>query len=156
MVSLSPMPRDAWETWRSAAIRAYAADMVHAGSWPQDDAIDRATTLFASLVPNGPDTPGHEFRSIVTDAGEVVGSIWFAAEGEIGRGGAFIWDIVIDPAQRGRGHGRAAMDALEVLARSLGYDTIRLHAFGDNAVARHLYRTAGYHETDVTMAKRIG
>ncbi len=46
--------------------------------------------------------------------------------------------------------------ALEVLARELGYDAIGLHVFGDNEVARALYRSAGYVETDVTMRKRLG
>jgi hypothetical protein len=31
------------------------------------------------------------------------------------------------------------MEALEPLAGSLGYDRIRLHVFGHNAVARNLY-----------------
>ncbi len=74
----------------------------------------------------------------------------------MGRGSLFIWDIVIDPGRRGRGYGRAAMEALEPLARSLGYDTIRLHVFGHNEVARSLYSAVGYTETDVQMAKRIG
>lgn len=48
------------------------------------------------------------------------------------------------------------MEALEPLARSLGYDTIRLHVFGDNTIARNLYQAVGYAETDVTMVKQIG
>jgi GNAT superfamily N-acetyltransferase len=156
MVSLPPMPPDAWNAWRVASIQGYAADMVRIGSWPADGAVERATALFASIAPDGLETPGHEFRSVVTEAGEVVGSIWFAAEGEVGRGAAFIWDIVIDARQRGHGYGRAGMEALEPLARSLGYDTIRLRVLGDNAVARHLYAAVGYDETDLTMTKRLG
>ncbi len=156
MVTLPPMEPDAWEAWRVASIRGYAADMVRAAAWPQEGAEGRATELFARIVPDGLLTPGHEFRSVVTEAGETVGAIWFAAEDEVGRGAAFVWDIVIDRAHRGRGYGRATMEALEPLARSLGYTTIRLHVFGDNAVARHLYAAVGYAETNVTMAKRIG
>jgi ribosomal protein S18 acetylase RimI-like enzyme len=156
MVTLPPMEPDAWEAWRVASIRGYATDMVRVGTWPREGAEERAAAMFARLVPDGPHTPGQEFRSIVTRAGEVVGALWFAAEEEVGHGAAYIWDIVIDPAHRGRGYGRAAMEALEPLARSLGYDRIRLHVFGDNAVARHLYRAVGYDETNVTMMKRIG
>ncbi len=156
MVTLPPMDPDAWESWRIASIRRYAADMVRISAWSSEDADERATALFARLVPDGHHTPGHEFRSIRTREGEIVGALWFAAEGEVGRGAAYLWDLVIDPVHRGSGYGRAAMDALEGLARSLGYDTIRLHVFGDNAVARGLYRSVGYEETDVTMAKRIG
>lgn len=156
MVTLPVMTPDTWEAWKVASIRRYAADMTRVAAWPTDEAETRAATMFGSLVPAGRDTPGHEFRSIVNEAGTVVGALWFAAEEAIGRGSAFIWDMFIHESDRGHGYGRAAMDALEALARSLGYDTIRLHVFGDNAVARHLYGAAGYVETDVTMTKRIG
>ncbi len=156
MVTLSPMEPDAWEAWRAASIRGYAADKVRVAAWPFEGAEERATAMFGRIVPDGLHTRGHEFRSIVSQAGEIVGALWFAAEDEVGLGTAYIWDITIDPDHRGRGYGRDAMEALEPLARSLGYDTIRLHVFGDNAVARHLYLSVGYHETEVTMTKRIG
>jgi GNAT superfamily N-acetyltransferase len=73
----------------------------------------------------------------------------------IGSGAAFTYEIVIDADQRGRGYGRAAMEALEPLARSLGYDRIQLHVFDHNAVARKLYTSVGYVEPDVQMEKRI-
>ena len=107
-------------------------------------------------MPNGIDTPGHQFRSIVSETGVAVGTLWFASEDQVGRGSAFIWDLFVEEVQRGRGYGRAAMEALEPLVRSLGYDTIRLHVFGDNAIARRLYQAVGYDETDVTMVKRLG
>jgi ribosomal protein S18 acetylase RimI-like enzyme len=155
MVSLQPMSADAWEAWRIESIRGYAEEKVRAGTWSADGAQQRAVDEFASLLPDGQTTAGHEFRSVMTDAGEPVGVVWLAPQREIGRGAAFIYDIVIDPARRGRGYGRAAMEALEPLARSLGYDRIRLHVFGHNAVARNLYQSVGYTETDVQMEKRI-
>ena len=155
MVSLPPMEQDVWDAWRIAAIAAYAADMVRVGAWAPESAEERAVSEFARIVPDGRQTAGHEFRSIVTPAGEVVGALWFAPD-ERGRGTAFVWDIAIEPAHRGAGYGRAAMEALEPLARSLGYDTILLHVFGDNRVARSLYQAVGYAETDVTMVKQIG
>ena len=155
MVTLPAMTPDGWEQWRLGSIRGYAADKIRVGDWPPEEAVERAEALFAQLVPDGLRTAGHEFRSIVNEAGEPVGGIWFAAEAEIGHGAAYIWDIVVDEDRRGRGYGRAAMEALEPLARSLGYDTIRLHVFGDNDVARQLYRAVGYTETNVAMRKRI-
>jgi ribosomal protein S18 acetylase RimI-like enzyme len=156
MVTLEPMGPDAWEAWRATSIADYAADMARVGAWSPETAQVQAIALFARLLPDGRDTAGHEFRAVVTEAGDAVGAVWFGPDGEVGRGTAFILDIAIDPAQRGRGYGRAAMEALEPLARSLGYDAIRLHVFGDNDVARDLYRSVGYAETDVTMLKRIG
>ena len=91
----------------------------------------------------------------MNDAGETVGAVWFAPDAETGRGAAFLWDIVIDPNHRGMGYGRAALEALEALVRALGYDAIRLHVFGDNDIAPHLYRAGGYSETDVSMIQRL-
>lgn len=155
MVTLPPMDPDAWDAWRDASVASYAAEMVRVGAWSPESALERAESLFARLVPDGRGTVGHEFRSIVVDSGEIVGALWFARD-DLGTGTAWIWDIVIDPTRRGMGYGRAAMEALEPLARSLGYDAIRLHVLGDNTVARGLYRTVGYTETDVTMLKRLG
>jgi ribosomal protein S18 acetylase RimI-like enzyme len=155
VVTLPPMPWEEWDAWRTASIHRYAADMVRSGSWEAGNAEARARTLFARLVPDGPATAGHQFRSIVNEVGDRVGAVWFAADEEFGRTAAFVWDIVVDPPYRGRGYGRAAMEALEPLARDLGYDAIRLHVFGDNEVARHLYTSVGYAETDVSMVKRL-
>jgi ribosomal protein S18 acetylase RimI-like enzyme len=67
----------------------------------------------------------------------------------------FIWDIEVVEAARGHGYGRAALAALEPIARDLGYDAIGLHVFGDNEIARGLYRSSGYVETDVSMRKAL-
>ena len=67
----------------------------------------------------------------------------------------FIWDIEVRVEARGQGYGRAALLALEQLALDLGYDAIGLHVFGANTVARELYLTSGYIETDVSMVKAI-
>ena len=103
MVILATMPRDTWERWRAASIRGYARDMVRVGAWPAEGAEERAAVEFARLVPNGLATPGHEFWSILNEAGETVGAIWFGPETEIGHGTGFIWDIAIDEDHRGRG-----------------------------------------------------
>jgi ribosomal protein S18 acetylase RimI-like enzyme len=155
MVSLRPMTPETWEDWRTASIRDYAASKVRAGTWSADEALGRAEGEFAALLPQGLATPAHELRSIITADGTDVGSVWLGPRDVAGAGTCFIWDIVVRTEVRGRGYGRAALLALEPLARELGYDTIGLHVFGHNTVARELYRTSGYTETDVTMVKAL-
>ena len=155
-VSLPPMTAPAWATWLGLALRTYAEDKIRIGAWPADGAEAKARDEFAKLVPDGRSTPGHDFRSIVSEAGETVGALWLGPDEAIGQGSLFIWDIGIDAEFRGRGYARAALEAIEPVARALGYDSIRLHVFGDNEVARRLYRSAGYLETDVSMLKRLG
>lgn len=154
-VTLEPMRPDAYDRWLGRAIRGYADDKVRVGAWPAEEAAERSAREFATLLPDGLATPDHYLREVVTMAGDPVGVLWFGPVRGETPGMAFIWDIEIDEAQRGRGYGRAAMLALEPVARELGFDSIGLHVFGDNEVARNLYRSVGYAETDVNMRKSI-
>ncbi|MCJ7712806.1 MAG: GNAT family N-acetyltransferase [Chloroflexi bacterium] len=156
MVTLEPMSVETWEQWRVASVRGYAADKVRVGAWPAEGAEARADREFTELLPQGLDTPDHELRSIVNESGEVVGTLWFGPLRERSRSTCFIWDIEVVAEARGRGYGRAALLALEPIARDLGYDAIGLHVVGDNEVARHLYRSSGYMEADVMMRKTLG
>jgi ribosomal protein S18 acetylase RimI-like enzyme len=70
-------------------------------------------------------------------------------------GAAWLYDITIDESERGRGYGRAAMEALEAEVRLLGRDSLALNVWGGNAVARGLYRSLGYVEESVHMRKRL-
>ena len=149
------MSTAAWADWRSRSIARYAGDNVRVGAWPADGAEARAALDFEHILPDGQATPGHEFCSILNDGGTPVGALWFAPNPPGQRHAIFIWDIEIDPRHRGQGHGRAALDALEPIARSLGYEEIELHTFGDNEIARNLYRSAGYREVNVSMVKRL-
>ena len=155
MVTLIPMSAAAWTTWRAGTIRGYAQDNVRIGAWPAEGAEVRAAADFERILPDGQATPGHAFRSVVNEDGATVGSLWFAPNAPTHRPAIFIWDIAIDPGYRGQGYGRATLEALEPITRSLGYNEIELHTFGDNEIARNLYRSAGYVETNVSMVKRL-
>lgn len=149
------MTAETWQVWRAASIKGYAEDKVRVGTWPAEGAEQRAAAEFLSILPEGQTTPGHDFRSVLNEDGVIIGALWFAPDRGPGRSTIFIWDIGIDPAFRGHGYGRATLAALEPIARELGYSEIGLHVFGDNEVARNLYRSAGYAETDVSMVKRL-
>jgi len=58
-------------------------------------------------------------------------------EGEIRR-------IYVDPQARGRGLGRAVLDALEDAARALGYEALRLETGDRQPEALGLYASAGF------------
>lgn len=150
------MSPQTFERWRVTAVRSYAADKVRVGAWPAAGAEARADHEFTSLLPQGLATPDHDLRSIVSETGEVVGMLWFGPLREADQRTCFIWDIEVAEEARGLGYGRAALLALEPIARDRGYTEIGLHVFGDNEVARHLYRSSGYVETDVTMRKTLG
>jgi ribosomal protein S18 acetylase RimI-like enzyme len=64
---------------------------------------------------------------------------------------AYIDDMAVGPDFRGRGIGRALLDAIVDWAREHGIDAMELTVFEFNAGARKLYERAGY----ATMYRRM-
>jgi ribosomal protein S18 acetylase RimI-like enzyme len=152
---LEPMTEARYDDWLVATIREYAEEKVRSGNYPEEGSIERAKAEFVTLLPQGLQTPGHEIRSMVDDAGEPVGYVWFTIEDRpVGRV-VFIYDIAVDPEHRRKGHAQAALEAVEAYARQHGCVGVMLHVFGSNTGARQLYLKAGYEETNVIMLKRV-
>jgi len=68
---------------------------------------------------------------------------------------AFLYNIEIDESCRGRGVHRVALALIEAKLVAAGVTRIELNVFGDNAPARHIYASSGYHETSVQLAKGL-
>ena len=98
---------------------------------------------------------GVELRALEADDGRRVGTMFFAERRYFGEPRLFLYDLWVDPPERGRGYGRAAMEALEAEARSRGLPVVEFNVWGGNAVARSLYRTLGYEERSVFMGKNL-
>jgi ribosomal protein S18 acetylase RimI-like enzyme len=71
------------------------------------------------------------------------------------RAGWWIYDIQVVPNQRGRGHGRALLEAAESEAQRRGGHSIGLNVFGGNDVALGLYESSGYQVASIQMRKRF-
>lgn len=144
-----------YDTWLAATIREYAAEKVASGNYAEEGSLERSRAEFETLLPKGLQTPGHVIRSMVDDAGEAVGYVWWTIEDRpVGRV-VFIYDIAVDPAHRRKGHAQAALAEVEAYAREHGCVGVMLHVFGSNTGARQLYLKAGYDETNVIMLKRV-
>ncbi len=98
---------------------------------------------------------GVELNALEADDGRRVGTMFFAERRYYGEPRMFLYDLWVDPDERGRGYGRAAMEALEAEARSRGLPVVEFNVWGGNAVARSLYRTLGYEERSVFMGKNV-
>jgi len=69
---------------------------------------------------------------------------------------AFVDDLYVVPARRGRGLGRAALEAVEAAARELGVRALHLEVERENASAQALYRDRGFRDNDRRlMTKRL-
>ncbi len=143
-----------FDGFRQRLIREYAAEHVRAGNWSPDRAEQLAAKETDDLLPDGLHTTGMLFLVGESAGGEVIGVAWVALERRQGPG-AWIYDIEIVPEQRGRGYGRALLNAAEGEVKSRGGDSIGLNVFGPNAVARGLYESSGYEITSIQMRKGL-
>lgn len=104
--------------------------------------------MHEGLLPQGLDTPGHDFLVALAPAdGRRVGFAWLFHEERAG----FVYDVVVEETERGRGLGRALMEhAADHLARA-GIEVVGLNVFGHNHVARRLYDSLGYRVVDQSV-----
>jgi ribosomal protein S18 acetylase RimI-like enzyme len=157
-VRLRPLRDDEFDAYVEHGKVWYARDLAENGGAPPELAKKKADEDWALLLPDRLASPGHHISAVEEVAtGERVGYAWLAErdtqfEGKV----AFVYSIEIDERFRGRGFGKQAMLLLEDDARALGLTRISLNVFGGNEVARSLYKSLGYAEAAVMMAKDLG
>lgn len=152
--SLRPMRADEFPAFVDESKRGYARDIQENGGQTAEFANRKSEEDHAAVLPKGLDTPGHELF-VVEAGGQRVGVLWLAERDSGGRRVYWIYNVEIDEEHRGRGYGRAAMLLAEEEARRRGLSRIELNVFGGNDVARGLYRSLGYAENSVQMAKDL-
>jgi len=154
MVRLVSMTESEFEAYLDQNIPEYAAENVRAGYWSEEGALERSRKVYLNLLPQGIKTENsYLFRIQDEESGDKVGFPWMKHESPRPHG--FIYDIRLDEAQRGKGYGKQAMQALEVVAKGLGIKTIGLHVFAHNTVAMNLYKKMGYEITSQNMVKQL-
>ena len=155
MVRLVPMTKSEFEIYLEKAIPEYAIDKAVAGDWSEDEALERSRQSYAALLPQGVNTENNYlYRVQLEESGEKIGVIWMKHEAPRRQG--FIFDIVLDEAQRGKGYGKQTMLALEEIAKGMGMDALALHVFAYNTPAMKLYEKLGYEVTSQNMTKKLG
>jgi GNAT superfamily N-acetyltransferase len=151
---LRPMTADEYPIFVAATKAEYARDIEEHGGQTRAAALQKAEDDMASILPRGLETAGHSVFVVEADEA-AVGRLWLAERPLGGRQVLFIYDISIEAEQRGRGYGRGAMRLAEEEAHRRGIGRLELNVFGGYDVARSLYRSLGYVETSVLMAKDL-
>ena len=149
------MSRQSFGAFATEANEAYAQDHVLAGNWAASEALSKATAQFEQLLPHGIDTPGHYFYEVHDESGQCVGHVWFAVVGSAEAKAGYVYNIRINRDQQRKGHGRAALLALESLATEMNLPAMRLNVFGHNPGAEALYRSLGYEVASTSMRKPL-
>jgi ribosomal protein S18 acetylase RimI-like enzyme len=156
MVRLVPMTEEEFGDYLEQEIREYAAENVRAGYWTEEEALERSRKAHEELLPNGIKTKDHLlYRIQIPESGEKVGAMWLNVSLDTPHPSGFIFDIILDEAQRGKGYGKQAMLALEEVAKGMGLESLALHVFTHNTTAMKLYEKLGYTVTSQNMVKRL-
>jgi ribosomal protein S18 acetylase RimI-like enzyme len=154
-LTLRPMTRAEWDEWMPRQLAGYARHIADSGAMPQEDAWAKARADTARSFHAGFVTPGQlVFRLLAGN--EPAGWLWLSVPGpDPDRLMAWVYNIEVDPAFRGRGYGRAAMILAEDEARARGMTSLGLNVHGHNTVARSLYDSLGYDVTALQMRKPL-
>jgi ribosomal protein S18 acetylase RimI-like enzyme len=150
VIALRPLRDDEYDAWDAAHRAEYEHGLVEFAGMERAAARVKVAHDVAAVLPDGLATARTRIWA-VEEHGRKVGTVFLGVRS----GEAWLYDITIDAAERGRGYGRAAMLALEDEVRALGHDSVTLNVWGGNAVARGLYRSLGYVEQSVHMRKPL-
>jgi ribosomal protein S18 acetylase RimI-like enzyme len=148
-VRLRPLEEEGIPAALERARIDYRAQLVDFAGMTEELAARKAEADFATPP------PASELYAVETDEGRRVGVLRYAEREYYGEPRMFLYDVWIEPAERGRGYGRGAMLALEAAVRERGLRTIEFNVWGGNGVARSLYRSLGYEERAVFMSKEL-
>jgi ribosomal protein S18 acetylase RimI-like enzyme len=132
-LTMRPMTRAEWDEWMPRQMAGYAEHIAASGVMSAADAWAKAKADTARSFQAGYATPGQLVFRLM----------------------AWVYNIEVDPAFRGRGFGRAAMILAEQEARSRGMTSLGLNVHGQNMVARSLYDSLGYDVTAMQMKKPL-
>jgi ribosomal protein S18 acetylase RimI-like enzyme len=155
MITLQPMTEAEYQAFLTPAIAEYAQDHVKSGRWTAEEAVEQARKEFHDLLPDGVATPNQYLFTLVNEAQQPAGMLWFALQEQQGARMAFVYDIRIDDAFQRRGYGSEAFRQLENKVQALGGSSIALHVFGHNHAAIAMYQKLGYKPTNIRMVKTL-
>ncbi|MGY4961133.1 GNAT family N-acetyltransferase [Streptomyces sp. 900105245] len=135
--------------WQEHERETYARQWIERGV-PEAAARAKAADDHARLLPRGLATDGMVF-SVLEHDGTRVGTLWLALQ----EAAAFVYDVRVDAASRGRGHGRTLMLLAERQAIEAGRPVLGLNVFAGNTPAERLYASLGYATVTHSLAKPL-
>ena len=153
-VRTRPMTEAELTRYFDTAVEDFADETMQADPLQsREDALARSRRMYDAILPEGVATRGHDFLvALDVEDGRRIGMTWLFHED----GAGFVYDVVVDEAERGRGYGRALMDAAAAHCRRLDLRVLGLNVFAHNHVARAMYDALGYAVVDDIVQERLG
>ena len=154
MLRFEPMTDDEFAAFVRKSVPEYAYDQMRAGNWTADEAAAKARAEFQQMLPDGPQTPNAQLRTIF-DAQGKVGMIWYFIDPSRTRKTAFLIDFFIFSEGRNKGYEAEAFAIFEAEARALGVERVELQVFTHKVDDVAMYAGNGYQQTSVFFAKDL-
>ena len=161
-IELRSLTDDEYADFAERQVAESARQRVNADEWSTEEAPILARAEAADLLADRLRDAGHLFLKGVTADGICVGWLWVGpAPAFIGSGRErtrWLGQITVEETVRGRGFGRALLEALHTRLRADGVEELWLRVYDWNTVAQRLYRSLGYElmrqfETDAHLRK---
>ena len=146
MLELKSMNQSIYNNYIKNVKQQYVQELAKSRGIDFDEAIQLTNKEFDGLLPDGLKSKNQYLYTIINDTNKNIGIIWFSSESNHGDNEAFLFDIEIKKAYRGKGYGRKAMNILELKIKEMNIFTIGLHVFLHNEIACSLYNKIGYKE----------
>ena len=142
--------------YRRHVIQEYAEESAAAGRIPRAGALQWAERETDKLLPEGRRTKDAYIHKIVSESQPdlTLGYLWSARDAS-NPDNAFIYDVQVLPAHRGRGIATAALGQLHHFLRERGYKEVALHVYHANAIAQALYDRRGYKPISHVLRKDL-
>ena len=162
-VSLASVSREEYAAIVDMQIREFADQKVRAGHWQPEAAEELSRHVIESFLPRDGPKEGHRVWKAVDAQGGSVGWLWVGPPPVKPMNAPtrrWLYQITVEPALRGRGYGRAMLEAVERLLAREGVEELYLNVFRWNVAGRALYDSAGYvvvhdAEQDTGMKKSL-
>lgn len=152
---IEQMSQAMYDAYLPVAIEEYATEKCRAGAWSENEALEKATEEFATLLPDGLKTKDHYLFTFRDETESDIGMVWVHVTEEARGRSAFIFDVKITSDKQNQGYGKEALHLLEGMLRRRNVKKISLHVFAHNKRAIHVYDSLGYEKTDYYMSKRL-
>lgn len=149
MVALIEMNHEEFTNWNERIWIAYRSELIKSGS-TEVEAEQNVQLNISQTMPEGVPLAGNYIFNVHENE-ENVGAVWLNDRDSKW----FIYDIEIGELHRGKGLGRATMQAIETFIKENGGTEISLSVFGFNHIARNLYESEGYEITRLALTKKL-
>ncbi|MFJ2831149.1 GNAT family N-acetyltransferase [Streptomyces sp. NPDC087263] len=144
-----PMTQAEYEPWDREGREGYAQDWISRGV-PEAEAYAKSNQGHDQLLPQGLATE-NMLISVLEHEDKLVGDLWLGERD----GSAFVYNVEVRAAHRGKGYGRTLMLLAEAQAVAAGRSRIALNVFAGNTPAERLYESLGYETTVYHLYKSL-